>query len=73
MNETVWTDRLNAKLQKEFNFSFDLPAVFIDTFHNREKPDEVDKFSQNTQKLWSFAQSKLGINWPINKSISLGG
>ena len=73
MNETVWTDRLNAKLQKEFNFSFDLPAVFIDTFHNREKLDEVDKFSQNTQALWSFAQSKLGINWPINKSISLGG
>ena len=73
MNETVWTDRLNEKLQEEFNFNFDLPAVFIDTFHNREKPDEVDKFSENTQKLWSFAQSKLGINWSINKSISLGG
>ena len=73
MNETVWTDRLNEKLKEEFNFNFDLPAVFIDTFHNREKPVEVDKFSQNTQKLWSFAQSKLGIKWSINKSISLGG
>ena len=69
MNETVWTDRLNEKLQEEFNFDFDLPAVFIDSFHNREKPDEVDKFSQNTQMLWSFAQSKLGINWSVNKSI----
>ena len=69
MNETVWTDGLNEKLQKEFNFNFDLPAVFIDSFHNREKPDEVDKFSQNTQMLWSFAQSKLGINRSVNKSI----
>ena len=73
MNETVWTDRLNEKLQEEFNFNFDLPAVFIDTFHNREKQDEVDKFSQNTQMLWSFAQSKLGIKWSSYKSISLGG
>ena len=73
MNETVWTARLNEKLQEEFNFDFDLPAVFIDTFHNREKQDEVDKFSQNAQMLWDFAQSKLGINWPVNKSISLGG
>ena len=73
MNETVWTARFNEKLQKEFNFDFDLPAVFIDTFHNREKADEVDKFSQNAQILWSFAQSKLGINWSVNKSISLGG
>ena len=73
MNETVWTDRLNEKLQEEFNFDFDLPVVFIDTFHNREKLDEVDKFSQNTQMLWSFAQSKLGINWSVNKSISLRG
>lgn len=72
MNEIVWSARLNEKLQEEFNFDFDLPAVFIDTFHNREKPDEVDKFSQNTQKLWSFAQSKLGINWSANKSISVG-
>ena len=69
MNETVWTDRLNEKLQEEFNFDFDPPAVFIDSFHNREKPDEVDKFSQNTQMLWSFALSKLGINWSVNKSI----
>ena len=73
MNETVWTARLNEKLQEEFNFDFDLPAVFIDSFHNREKPDEVDKFSQNAQILWSFAQSKLGIKWSSYKSISLGG
>ena len=63
MNESIWTKQLNAKLQEEFNFQLDLPAVFIDTFHNREKQDEVDKFSENTQLLWAFAESKLGINY----------
>ena len=59
MNESIWTEQLNAKLQEEFNFQLDLPAVFIDTFHNREKQDEVDKFSENTQLLWAFAESKV--------------
>ena len=66
MNESIWTEQLNAKLQEEFNFQLDLPAVFIDTFHNREKQDEVDKFSENTQLLWAFAESKLGINYQSN-------
>ena len=71
MNESIWKEQLNTKLQEEFNFDVDLPAVFIDTFHNREKEDEVDKFSQNAQLLWSFAESKLGINYPVSAAIWL--
>ena len=62
MNESIWRRNLNTALQKELNFDVDLPAVFIDTFHNREKQDEVDKFLENTQLLWTFAQRKLGSN-----------
>ena len=69
MNESIWREKLNTKLQKEFNFNINLSAVFIDTFHNREKQDEVDKFSENTRVLWTFAQNKLGINQPINTTI----
>lgn len=60
MNESTWRSNLNTALQGELNFDVDLPAVFIDTFHNQEKQDEVDKFSENTQLLWTFAQRKLG-------------
>ena len=70
MNESIWKEQLNTKLQEEFNFELDLPAVFIDTFHNREKQDEVDKFSENTQLLWAFAESKLGINYPVSAAVT---
>jgi len=58
-SEEKWALQFNERLHKDFNFTLDLPAVFIDTFYNRDNPIEVDKFHENTEKLWSFAQSKL--------------
>ena len=60
ISEEKWALQFNERLHKDFNFTLDLPAVFIDTFYNRDNPIEVDKFHENTEKLWSFAQSKLG-------------
>ena len=59
-SEDSWAREFNEILHRDFDFTIDLPAVFIDTFYNRDNPVEVDKFYENTEKLWSFAQSKLG-------------
>ena len=37
-------------------------STLIDTFFNRDNLIEVDKFQENTGKLWSFAQSKGTFN-----------
>ena len=36
-----WADDFNKKLQELFRFDFDLPAVFIDTFHSKKSEHEV--------------------------------
>ena len=59
MNESLWARQFNDRLRNDFEFSFDLPSVFIDTFYYRKSEIEVDKFNENTEELWSFAQSKL--------------
>ena len=68
INESQWSQQFNSILREEFNFDFDLPAVFVDTFHKREGRDshiEVEKFRAETGKLWHFVQSKLGRYLPL--------
>ena len=60
MTEDIWSKQFNERLRKDFKFDFDLPVVFIDTFHNRQNTREVQKFQQNVETLWQFAQSRLG-------------
>ena len=60
ISEDLWARQFNELLHRDFNFTHDLPAVFIDTFYYRDNPVEVEKFHENTEKLRSFAQSKLG-------------
>ena len=36
-----WAHDFNKKLQELFHFEFDLPAVFIDTFHRKQSEHEV--------------------------------
>ena len=36
-----WAHDFNKKLQELYHFEFDLPAVFIDTFHRRQSEHEV--------------------------------
>ena len=67
INESQWSQQFNSILREEFNFDFDLPAVFVDTFHKRAGRDshiEVEKFRAETGKLWDFVQSKLGRYLP---------
>eukprot|EP00092_Neocalanus_flemingeri_P013563 GFUD01014626.1.p1 GENE.GFUD01014626.1~~GFUD01014626.1.p1 ORF type:complete len:373 (+),score=85.09 GFUD01014626.1:55-1173(+) len=59
MTEDIWAKQFNERLQKDFKFEFDLPAIFIDTFHNRKNREEVEKFQQNVDYLWKFGQSRL--------------
>jgi len=58
-DEEMWAKQFNLRLRKDFGFDFDLPAVFIDTFHNRKNEVEVQKFQENVDILWHFAQSRL--------------
>ena len=60
MTEDIWSKQFNERLRKDFKFDFDLPVVFIDTFHNRQNTREVQKFQQNVETLWQFAQIRLG-------------
>lgn len=60
MTEDIWVKQFNQRLQKDFKFDFDLPAIFIDTFHNRKNTAEVQKFQQNVDNLWKFAETRLG-------------
>jgi len=59
LNEETWTKQFNEKLKKDFDFTHDLPSVFIDTFRNQKNQHEVEMFNQNTEKLWQFALEKL--------------
>jgi len=59
MTEAIWAEQFNKRLRKDFKFDFDLPVVFIDTFHNRKNAAEVEEFQQNMDILWQFAQSRL--------------
>ena len=44
-------------LKKELSVKQELDAVFIDTYYNKENEYEVNKFRDNTKKLWMFAKS----------------
>ena len=48
-----WAGDFNKKLKEIFHFDFDLPAVFIDTFHRRTNQHEVSVF---------ILQSKMQCN-----------
>merc|ERR1719219_330767 len=59
LTEKRWAGDFNKKLKDIFHFDFDLPAVFIDTFHRRTNQHEAEMFEKNTLKLWEFAEGKL--------------
>ena len=57
-SEKWWINMINQEvLKKELNVRHELDAVFIDTYYNKEMEYEVNKFKDNTKKLWSFAKS----------------
>ena len=58
MTEAIWAEQFNKRLRKDFKFDFDLPVVFIDTFHNRKNVAEVEEFQQNMDILWQFIYSQ---------------
>ena len=56
--EKWWQNQFNHLFLKEFGLKKPLPAIFIDTFYNRNNPLEKEKFQHYTNQLWQFAKSR---------------
>ena len=52
------TSEFNRILRSEYGVTRPLPSVFIDTFFDPDNPYEVDKFSENTNSLLTYAESR---------------
>ena len=53
--QTIWNNKLR---EEKFNLSVRdsaLKAYFIDTHHNKDKPQEVSKFTKYTSELYDYA------------------
>ena len=58
ITESWWKTQFNRLFAKEYGLQTILPAVFIDTYYNRNNPKEVKEFRKNTQNLLEFAQTR---------------
>ena len=56
--EEWWKDEFNSLFKKEYGMNNSIPAVFIDTYHNRKNPREAQKFQYYTEKLRKFSISR---------------
>ena len=57
--ENWWQNQFNHLFLKEFGLKKPLPAVFIDTYYNKNNPLEKEKFQHYTNELWQFAKSRI--------------
>ena len=57
--ENWWKNQFNQLFSKEFGLKHSLPAVFIDTYYNKDSPSEANKFHLYTNQLWNFARSRI--------------
>ena len=58
ISENWWRTQFNRLFAKEYGVHHSLPAIFIDTYYNKNNPQEVEKFNLYTDKLWQFAKSR---------------
>lgn len=58
ITEEWWGKEFNKLFAKEYGLKQSLPAVFIDTYYDRNNSLEVEKFEENTNKLWNFARTR---------------
>ena len=58
ISENWWKTQFNRLFAKEYGVHHTLPALFIDTYYNKDNPQEVEKFELYTDKLWQFARSR---------------
>ena len=58
ISESWWKTQFNRLFAKEYGVHRTLPAIFIDTYYNKNSPTEVEKFELYTDKLWQFARSR---------------
>ncbi len=56
--ETWWAAEFNKLFRQEYGLSSPLPAVFIDTFYDKNSKVESDRFNEHTANLWKFANSR---------------
>ena len=55
--EDWWTNQYNQLFKEEYGLNFDLPSVFIDTFYDKNNDYELKKFQEETNKLYTFANT----------------
>ena len=58
LTEIYWAIQMNKMLEDEFGVSFNLSAVYIDTYFDKSVPRERNAFNKYTKKLWNFASSR---------------
>ena len=58
ISENWWKTQFNRLFAKEYGVHRTLPAIFIDTYYNKNSPNEVEKFKLYTDSLWQFARSR---------------
>jgi len=46
---------LNEKLKKYHGLKKDLGMVFLETLYDKDDPDQLEKFKENTDNLWTLA------------------
>ena len=56
--ESWWSDQFNKLFAKEYGLKFKLPAVFVDTYYDKDNPYENAKFHEATNELFDFARSR---------------
>ena len=58
ITEVWWENQFNNLFAREYGLAKKIPAVFIDTYYDKNNPVEKEKFDENTNKLWTFAKTR---------------
>lgn len=56
--EEWWQNQFNNLFGKEYGLRTRLPAVFIDTYYDKDNPYELKKFTEETENLFNFATNR---------------
>ena len=59
ITEQWWQNQFNDLFASEYGLKRRIPAVFIDTYYDRNNPVEREMFDNNTHKLWTFAKTRV--------------
>ncbi len=58
ISEKWWENQFNDLFAAEYGLQKKIPAVFIDTYYDKNNPIEAEEFNNNTNELWYFAKTR---------------